>query len=128
MQSSVWSREKFYLRGTRFTAFYHKDTGTRRLCLNGADRYLASYDCGFGSVDDAQDAVLQDGGIEVQDQADAQLGQFQAGQQLDFMDGQDLLDGSDLDHDRLLDDQVDAVGVFERDALVDDGQFDLLVG
>jgi hypothetical protein len=80
----------------------------------------------FGkSVDDAGDAVAEVLGAEVDEQAEALVGEAEVGEKLLAMDGSKLLDGLEFDDDHVLDKEIGAEGDVEHHAIVDNGDREL---
>jgi hypothetical protein len=60
------------------------------------------------SKGEAFDAVFQQRDIEVDEETGAEAGEFQIGQDLGGVDGEELVDGLEFDEDFVFDDQVSA--------------------
>jgi hypothetical protein len=60
-------------------------------------------------------------GSEIDQQGDGETCEREVSECLGLMNPKELLDGLDLDDDLALDDQINAVGLLELDALVGDG-------
>jgi hypothetical protein len=82
---------------------------------------------GFGLFYEAAEAVDEDGGVEVKEEADAAVGEFEIGEDLGVVDFREGVHGFDFDDDVLPNEEVGAVGVFDDDVLVADGAVFLLL-
>ena len=80
---------------------------------------------GRGVVDDTSNPVSHSDGVEVQDQTDSVASQAKVGKHLRHVDGQQPVDGLELDHELISDQQVEAVGGVQPDAPVVDVALDL---
>src|SRR5262245_24482950 len=75
--------------------------------------------------DAAGDSVLEEGDVEVEDQATLEAGEPEIGQKLGLVDWEDLLDAFDLDDDRVLDHQVHSIATVDFEAFESDRQVHL---
>ena len=69
--------------------------------------------------------MLEEGDVEVDEETNALAAEFHVGEELGFVDGEDLFDGPELDDDGAGDEEVDAVAGVELCALVRNGEWHL---
>src|SRR5262245_57914539 len=75
---------------------------------------------GLGMGGQASEASSENERIEVDQQSDWNLRKPQVGDHLRFVDGQEALDGFELDQDASADDDVDTIGALQPNSLVVD--------
>ena len=76
-------------------------------------------------VDDAFQAIFQDGHVEVQQQSHLPVVELQVREHLGLMDRQERIDVLQFDNDDTLDDEVHPKATIQANALVHYGQFHL---
>ena len=77
------------------------------------------------SQDPSDDSVPHDRNVEVEEQPDFSPTESQIGQELGFMDWQELLNALEFEQDRVFHQYVNSVTAIECDALVDERKLDL---
>jgi hypothetical protein len=75
--------------------------------------------------DSACDAVFQESDVEVDKETDLEAGELQVAEELGLVDGNDLVDGLQLNGDGVFDNEVEAVATLDVLAFVDDRKFHL---
>jgi len=80
---------------------------------------------GSGSVYPTNDAVLEHGDVEVDQQTDRFAGEFEVGDNLCVVNRMQFFDALQFDDDRILGEHVDAETAIQSDGFVDYRQFDL---
>jgi hypothetical protein len=71
----------------------------------------------------AFDAAFEERDIEVDQEARSDVGEFQVGEDLGCVDGEELVDGFEFHQDFVFDDEVGAETTIEVEAFVADGNF-----
>lgn len=78
-----------------------------------------------GSDGEAAEALLEEGDVEVDEESDGQAQEFEVGDELGFVDGEEAVHGFELEDDMAVDDEVETVAAVEGEAFVGEGERNL---
>src|SRR5215813_11823698 len=75
----------------------------------------------IGLAGESPEAVLEDGDVEIYEESNRKASEFEVGEHLSLMDGQEPLDSLHFDDEFVLDDDIQAIAAIKPHALVSHG-------